>query len=284
LDYLKDISEVRKKISKYKKNNKSIGLVPTMGALHKGHVSLIESSKKSCDITVVSVFVNPIQFGPNEDFHKYPRPIEQDIKICEEVGVDILFNPTVEEIIGDNLKTFVDISDLGDNLCGAKRPSHFRGVATIVSKLFNITTPNRAFFGKKDIQQLYIIKKMVEDLNFNIEIIPCSIIREADGLAMSSRNRYLSEKERIDSLVINRTLKEAVKLIEDGELSSKNIISFFENKIKEINSAKIDYVNVVDENMKNVELIEKGNIIAIAVYIGKTRLIDNHIIGEKICW
>ncbi|HOF00516.1 MAG TPA: pantoate--beta-alanine ligase [Spirochaetota bacterium] len=284
MDYLKDISEVRKKISKYKKNNKSIGLVPTMGALHKGHVSLIESSKKSCDITVVSVFVNPIQFGPNEDFHKYPRPIEQDIKICEEVGVDILFNPTVEEIIGDNLKTFVDISDLGDNLCGAKRPSHFRGVATIVSKLFNITTPNRAFFGKKDIQQLYIIKKMVEDLNFNIEIIPCSIIREADGLAMSSRNRYLSEKERIDSLVINRTLKEAVKLIEDGELSSKNIISFFENKIKEINSAKIDYVNVVDENMKNVELIEKGNIIAIAVYIGKTRLIDNHIIGEKICW
>jgi pantoate--beta-alanine ligase len=255
-----------------------------MGALHKGHVSLIESSKKSCDITVVSVFVNPIQFGPNEDFHKYPRPIEQDIKICEEVEVDILFNPAVEEIIGDNLKTFVDISDLGDNLCGAKRPGHFRGVATIVSKLFNITTPNRAFFGKKDIQQLYIIKKMVEDLNFNIEIIPCSIIREADGLAMSSRNRYLSEKERIDSLVINRTLKEAVKLIEDGEINSKNVISFFENKIKEINSAKIDYVNVVNENMKNVELIEKGNIIAIAVYIGKTRLIDNHIIGEKICW
>jgi len=284
LHYLKDISEVRKKISEYKKNNKSIGLVPTMGALHKGHVSLIESSKKSCDITVVSVFVNPIQFGPNEDFHKYPRPIEQDIKICEEVEVDILFNPAVEEIIGDNLKTFVDISDLGDNLCGAKRPGHFRGVATIVSKLFNITTPNRAFFGKKDIQQLYIIKKMVEDLNFNIEIIPCSIIREADGLAMSSRNRYLSEKERIDSLVINRTLKEAVKLIEDGEINSKNVISFFENKIKEINSAKIDYVNVVNENMKNVELIEKGNIIAIAVYIGKTRLIDNHIIGEKICW
>ncbi|HNZ26238.1 MAG TPA: pantoate--beta-alanine ligase [Spirochaetota bacterium] len=284
MHYLKDISEVRKKISEYKKNNKSIGLVPTMGALHKGHVSLIESSKKSCDITVVSVFVNPIQFGPNEDFHKYPRPIEQDIKICEEVEVDILFNPAVEEIIGDNLKTFVDISDLGDNLCGAKRPGHFRGVATIVSKLFNITTPNRAFFGKKDIQQLYIIKKMVEDLNFNIEIIPCSIIREADGLAMSSRNRYLSEKERIDSLVINRTLKEAVKLIEDGEINSKNVISFFENKIKEINSAKIDYVNVVNENMKNVELIEKGNIIAIAVYIGKTRLIDNHIIGEKICW
>lgn len=284
MDYIKSISEIRKKISVYKKNNKSIGFVPTMGALHKGHVSLIESSKNICDITIVSVFVNPIQFGPNEDFHKYPRPIEQDMQICEEAGVDILFNPTVDEIIGDNLKTFVDINDLGDNLCGAKRPGHFRGVATIVSKLFNIISPNKAFFGKKDIQQLYIIKKMVEDLNFDLEIIPCSIIREADGLAMSSRNRYLSEKERKDSLVINKTLKEAVKLIENGESNSKNIIKFFENNINKIGSAKIDYISVVDKNMKNVELVETENIIAIAVYIGKTRLIDNHIIGEEICW
>jgi len=255
-----------------------------MGALHKGHVSLIEKSKQNCDITIVSVFVNPIQFGPNEDFHKYPRPIEQDIRICEEAGVDILFNPTVEEIIGDNLKTFVDINDLGSNLCGAKRPGHFRGVATIVSKMFNIIKPDKAFFGKKDIQQLYIIKKMVEDLNFDLEIIPCSIIREDDGLAMSSRNRYLSEKERVDSLIINVALKKAIKLIENGEIYSKNIIKFFENNISKIVSAKIDYISVVDKNMTNVEFVEKGNILAVAVYIGKTRLIDNHIIGEEICW
>lgn len=284
MDYIKSISEIRYKISEYKNSGKSIGLVPTMGALHKGHVSLIEKSKQNCDITIVSVFVNPIQFGPNEDFHKYPRPIEQDIRICEEAGVDILFNPTVEEIIGDNLKTFVDINDLGSNLCGAKRPGHFRGVATIVSKMFNIIKPDKAFFGKKDIQQLYIIKKMVEDLNFDLEIIPCSIIREDDGLAMSSRNRYLSEKERVDSLIINVALKEAIKLIENGEIYSKNIIKFFENNISKIVSAKIDYISVVDNNMTNVEFVEKGNILAIAVYIGKTRLIDNHIIGEEICW
>ncbi len=284
MDYIKSISEIRYKISEYKNSSKSIGLVPTMGALHKGHVSLIEKSKQNCDITIVSVFVNPIQFGPNEDFHKYPRPIEQDIRICEEAGVDILFNPTVEEIIGDNLKTFVDINDLGSNLCGAKRPGHFRGVATIVSKLFNIIKPDKAFFGKKDIQQLYIIKKMVDDLNFDLEIIPCSIIREDDGLAMSSRNRYLSEKERVDSLIINVALKKAIKLIENGEIYSKNIIKFFENNISKIVSAKIDYISVVDKNMTNVEFVEKGNILAVAVYIGKTRLIDNHIIGEEICW
>lgn len=284
MDYIKSISEIRYKISEYKNSGKSIGLVPTMGALHKGHVSLIEKSKQNCDITIVSVFVNPIQFGPNEDFHKYPRPIEQDIRICEESGVDILFNPTVEEIIGDNLKTFVDINDLGSNLCGAKRQGHFRGVATIVSKLFNIIKPDKAFFGKKDIQQLYIIKKMVDDLNFDLEIIPCSIIRENDGLAMSSRNRYLSEKERVDSLIINIALKEAIKLIENGEIYSKNIIKFFENNISKIVSAKIDYISVVDKNMTNVEFVEKGNILAVAVYIGKTRLIDNHIIGEEICW
>lgn len=284
MDYIKSISEIRYKISEYKNSGKSIGLVPTMGALHKGHVSLIEKSKQNCDITIVSVFVNPIQFGPNEDFHKYPRPIEQDIRICEEAGVDILFNPTVEEIIGDNLKTFVDINDLGSNLCGAKRPGHFRGVATIVSKLFNIIKPDKAFFGKKDIQQLYIIKKMVDDLNFDLEIIPCSIIREDNGLAMSSRNRYLSEKERVDSLIINVALKKAIKLIENGEIYSKNIIKFFENNISKIVSAKIDYISVVDKNMTNVEFVEKGNILAVAVYIGKTRLIDNHIIGEEICW
>lgn len=284
MDYIKSISEIRYKISEYKNSSKSIGLVPTMGALHKGHVSLIEKSKQNCDITIVSVFVNPIQFGPNEDFHKYPRPIEQDIRICEEAGVDILFNPTVEEIIGDNLKTFVDINDLGSNLCGAKRPGHFRGVATIVSKLFNIIKPDKAFFGKKDIQQLYIIKKMVDDLNFDLEIIPCSIIREDNGLAMSSRNRYLSEKERVDSLIINVALKKAIKLIENGEIYSKNIIKFFENNISKIVSAKIDYISVVDKNMTNVEFVEKGNILAVAVYIGKTRLIDNHIIGEEICW
>ena len=284
MELFTEISKIKKKITEYKKQNLTIGLVPTMGALHRGHLSLIEESKRQCDITVVSVFVNPIQFGPNEDFNKYPRPIQNDIDLCKENMVDIVFNPSVEEIIGRELLTFVDIKQLGDNLCGSKREGHFRGVCTIVSKLFNIVKPDKAFFGKKDIQQLYIIKKMTDDLNFDTEIIPCNIVREPDGLAMSSRNQYLLVSERSDALMINKLIKESVSLIDNGENSAKNIIHYFEENVNKIKSAKIDYISIVDSQLKDTDSIVSGNILAVAIFIGKTRLIDNHIIGEKICW
>ncbi|MBR3731609.1 MAG: pantoate--beta-alanine ligase [Spirochaetales bacterium] len=284
MQYIKQIDILRKQIKEYKKQGKIIGLVPTMGALHEGHASLFDAARKECDIVVASVFVNPIQFGPNEDFDKYPRPIEDDKKVAETHGVDILFNPEVEEIIGDNLLAFVDINKLSDNLCGAKRPGHFRGVCTIVSKLFNIVTPDKGFFGKKDIQQLMIIKKFVADLNFDIEIIGCPIIRESDGLAKSSRNKYLSDSERQDAAVINIALKHTVEMYNKGEKNAAKLTDAFLSTMFNIASAKIDYVHIVDENMQNVQTATDGNILAAAVYIGNTRLIDNHILGEQICW
>ncbi len=284
MQYIKKIDQLRQIIKQYKKEGKIIGLVPTMGALHEGHASLFDAARKECDVVVASVFVNPIQFGPNEDFHKYPRPIENDKKIAEEHGVDVLFNPEVDEIIGDNLLAFVDINKLSDNLCGAKRPGHFRGVCTIVSKLFNIVQPDKGFFGKKDIQQLTIIKKFVKDLNFDIEVVPCNIVRESDGLAKSSRNKYLSAAEREDAVAINRALKSAVNAYNNGEKKAAALIETFRNEITKIASAKVDYISIVDENMANVETAADGNIFAVAVYIGTTRLIDNHILGEQLCW
>jgi len=281
---VKDIKTIRDLIKKEKKDNKKIGFVPTMGALHKGHESLIERSIKENDTTIVSIFVNPIQFGPSEDFNKYPRPFENDKNICERLGVDILFNPEKEEIFGDNFLTFVDIEKLQNNLCGVKRPGHFRGVCTIVAKLFNIVTPDRAYFGKKDIQQLIIISKMVEDLNFDIEVIPCPIVREKDGLAMSSRNSYLTPEERKDATILNIAIKEAISMIENGEKNSNKIISSIEKRIKSVPSARIDYVKIVNKDMIDQESVKNGDILALAVFIGTTRLIDNHIIGEEINW
>lgn len=284
MEVIKNIKEVRELIKKYKRENKKIGFVPTMGALHKGHESLIKRSIKENDITVVSIFVNPIQFGPNEDFNKYPRPFEEDKKICSNLGVDILFNPEKDEIFGNNFLTFVDIEKLQNNLCGIKRPGHFKGVCTIVTKLFNIITPDRSYFGKKDIQQLIIIKKMVEDLNFDIEIIPCPIVRESDGLAMSSRNKYLSQEERNDAVILNIAIKESIYLIKKGEKDSNKIISFIKQKINDVKSARIDYIKIVNQDMLDKDFIENGDILALAVFIGTTRLIDNHIIGEDIDW
>ena len=278
------IEELRKIIKEQKKLSKTIGCVPTMGALHQGHLKLIEKSKKETDFTVVTIFVNPIQFGVNEDFSKYPRTLPNDTRLCESVGADLIFAPEVNDMIGNDLLTFVDIKELQDNLCGAKRPGHFRGVCTIVAKFFNIVTPDMAFFGKKDIQQLFIIKKMTKDLNFDIEIIPCEIVREKDGLAMSSRNVYLSAEERLDSTILNKSIKIGVDLIEKGESNPQNIISKLTEIISSVKTSKLDYIKIVNSEMKDVSIIEKGNILALAVYIGKTRLIDNHIIGEKICF
>jgi pantoate--beta-alanine ligase len=283
MQVIKKISEVRELLKKIRQNNQSIGFVPTMGALHKGHLYLMEQSVKNNDYTVISIFVNPIQFAPGEDLDKYPRDLENDKKLADTVGVDLIFNPEPDEILGDNLLTYVNINKLQDNLCGLSRPDHFKGVCTIVTKLFNIVKPDRAYFGKKDIQQLYIIKKMTNDLNFDIDIIPCKIIREHDSLAMSSRNKYLSKDERRDAVIIYKSLKKAVNIIDNGEKSAKFIIETVKNKIKEKDYVKIDYVKIVNENMEDVEKINKGDIIACAVFFGKTRLIDNYIIGEDLC-
>ena len=282
MQIIKSIQEARDIIGQVKLKAKRIGFVPTMGALHQGHISLMEKSVCECDFTVVSIFVNPIQFVAGEDFEKYPRDILKDAKMVESAGVDLLFVPEAVEILGNNLLTYIDIEKLGDNLCGAKRPGHFRGVCTIVAKFFNIINPDSAYFGKKDIQQLHIIKKMTEDLNFDIKIIPCSIVREEDGLAMSSRNAYLSDEERSDAVVINQSLKKAIELIDKGETSSSVIIKMIEKKISKIGYAKIDYVKIVNKSMEDVEKIEKGDIIACAVFFGGARLIDNHIVGEKL--
>lgn len=280
---IETIEEMRAFSKDAKSKNLSIGYVPTMGALHKGHVSLMKKAVEQNDIAVMTIFVNPIQFGPNEDYNKYPRTLEADLEKAKAAGISAVFFPSATELTA-NLYSYVDINSLQDNLCGLKRPGHFRGVCTIVSKFFNIIQPDNAYFGKKDIQQLYIIKQMVKDLNFDVKIIPCDIVREDNGLAMSSRNRYLSESERKDALVLSQSLKKAVTLHQQGEKSSQVLINSIRQEIEKISSAKIDYVSIVNEQMQDVCTVENKNIIALAVYIGNTRLIDNHIIGETLCF
>ncbi len=253
-----------------------------MGALHRGHLSLIEKSASENDNTVVSIFVNPLQFAPNEDLDTYPATPEQDIQLAEQAGADMIFHPSAREILGEQMLTYVDINNLQNNLCGLSRPGHFRGVCTIVCKLFNIVSPDRAYFGQKDIQQFLIIKKMVHDLNFDIKLIPCPIVRENDGLAMSSRNSYLSPPERQEAVILSRALKRAVELRHRGITDASEIIAGITHFIKQQSNAKIDYVNIVDEEMRNVTRVENGHILALALHIGATRLIDNHIFGDTI--
>ena len=273
------INEVREQVKEWKKEGNTIGFVPTMGYLHEGHASLIDAARKNNGKVVVSIFVNPIQFGPNEDLDSYPRDLEHDAKLCEEHGVDLIFHPTPEEMYGDNFYTFVDMDVLTKELCGLSRPVHFRGVCTVVSKLFNIVTPDNAYFGQKDAQQLAVIRHMVNDLSFGIEIVGCPIIREEDGLAKSSRNTYLSEDERKAALVLSRSLKEGRKLVEDGEKDAAKVKKTITDIIEKEALAKIDYVEVVDWNtLEPVEKIDGPVLTAIAVYIGKTRLIDNFIV------
>ena len=273
---IKNIDELRENLKKAKIEGKSIGLVPTMGYLHEGHASLIRRARKDNDIVVVSDFVNPIQFGPNEDLLTYPRDLEADSKICEEIGVDYIFAPEASEMYQDR-KVFVDIEDMSDHLCGAKRPGHFRGVLTVCSKLFNITGADRAYFGQKDAQQVAIIKKLVSDLNIPIEIIPCPIIREEDGLALSSRNTYLSKEERKAALCLSKAIFAGEKLAKEGG-SVEEVIEKMKEIIYSEELSKIDYISVVDLNtMEDASDFDGDRLVAIAVYIGKTRLIDNFI-------
>ena len=273
---IKKIDELKEVLKEFKSEGKSIGLVPTMGFLHKGHASLIKKAVSENDIVVVSDFVNPIQFGPNEDLEAYPRDINADSKLCEDLGADFIFNPEPSEMYHDK-KAFVDINGLSDNLCGARREGHFRGVCTVCTKLFNIVGPNRAYFGQKDAQQLAIIKKLVFDLNIPVEIVACPIVREQDGLAMSSRNTYLSTDERKAALCLSKAIFEGEKMANNGA-SVKEVLEKMEEIISSEKLAKIDYISAVDlETIEDVENFNKDTLVAIAVYIGKTRLIDNFI-------
>lgn len=273
------IKEVREIVSEWRKEGLTVGLVPTMGYLHEGHQSLIRKSVEQNDRTVVSVFVNPIQFGPTEDLEAYPRDINRDMKAVEEVGGDLIFNPEPAEMYPGHFTSFIDTTETTELLCGAVRPIHFRGVCTVVGKLFNIVLPDNAYFGQKDAQQLATIRRFVRDLNFPVEIVACPIVREEDGLAKSSRNTYLSPAERQAALILSQSLKKGKALIEQGEKSAEKVKEVITESLKTEPLARIDYVEVVDfENIQRVETIEGETLVAIAVYIGKTRLIDNFII------
>ncbi|MCR5793037.1 MAG: pantoate--beta-alanine ligase [Lachnospiraceae bacterium] len=280
MQIVKTVEEVRAQVKAWKKEGLSVGLVPTMGYLHEGHKSLIDRAVKENDRVVVSDFVNPTQFGPNEDLATYPRDLDRDAKLCEEAGADLIFNPEPENMYAKDACTYITMEDvsLTKNLCGKTRPIHFRGVCTVVGKLFLIVAPDRAYFGQKDAQQLAVIKRMVRDLNFDVEIVGCPIIREEDGLAKSSRNTYLSAEERQAALILSKSLNKGRKLVEAGERDAKTVIKAIEDEIATEPMAKIDYVQIVNfDNIEDIDTLTGNILCAMAVYIGKTRLIDNFI-------
>ncbi|BEP28493.1 pantoate--beta-alanine ligase [Helicovermis profundi] len=271
------IDELKVVLREKKYNKEQIGFVPTMGFLHEGHASLVRRAVKENDITVVSIFVNPTQFDSKEDLETYPSDLKKDIELLRALGVNYVFTPDKKEMYSKMFSTFVDIEgDITKKLCGASREGHFKGVATVVTKLFNIVLPDKAYFGQKDAQQVAVISRMVKDLNMDVEIIPCPIVREKDGLALSSRNVLLKESERIDALILSKSLFEAKELIESGEKDSKIIKKYIVDKINTLEYANIDYVDVVNAStLEDISLIEGEVLIALAVYIGKPRLIDN---------
>ncbi len=273
------VAEVREQIRAWRREGLTVGLVPTMGFLHEGHKSLIVRAAAENDRVVVSDFVNPTQFGPNEDLESYPRDFERDCALCEEAGAALVFHPEPAEMYAPDACTYVNMDALTHELCGLTRPIHFRGVCTVVSKLFNIVTPDRAYFGQKDAQQLAVIRRMVRDLNFGIEIVGCPIVREEDGLAKSSRNTYLSDDERAAALCLSRAVFAGQKLVQDGEKDASVVLAAMRAIIEAEPLAKIDYVKMVDfNNIEQIERIEDAPVLcAMAVYVGKTRLIDNFI-------
>ncbi len=273
------VCEARKIINEWKKEGFTVGFVPTMGYLHEGHMSLVKKAREQNDKVVVSIFVNPMQFSPNEDLDKYPRDLEADTKLCEENGVDLIIHPQPAEMYPDGFCSFVDMTGPTKELCGKSRPIHFRGVCTVVNKLFNIAQPDRAYFGQKDAQQLSIIKRMVKDLNMPIEIIGCPIIREKDGLAKSSRNKYLNEEERRAALILSKTILMGKQLVENGERNAKVLCDAMRKNIETEPLAKIDYAEAVDfDTIEKIDTLKGTVLVAIAVYIGSTRLIDNFIV------
>ena len=274
------VKEVREQVKEWKKQGLSVGFVPTMGYLHEGHKSLMDAARKGNDKVVVSIFVNPMQFGPTEDLATYPRDLDHDAALCESAGVDLIFHPEAEEMYEKDFCSFVAMTRLTEGLCGKTRPIHFRGVCTVVNKLFNIVTPDHAYFGQKDGQQLAVIKRMVRDLNMDIEIVGCPIVREEDGLAKSSRNTYLSHEERKAALILSKTVALGKELAKT-EKDANKVVEAMKKNIETEPLAKIDYVEAVDAlSMAPVEKLEGTCMLAMAVYIGKTRLIDNTLINE----
>ena len=274
------VKEVREQVKEWKKQGLSVGFVPTMGYLHEGHKILMDAARKGNDKVVVSIFVNPMQFGPTEDLATYPRDLDHDAALCESAGVDLIFHPEAEEMYEKDFCSFVDMTGLTEGLCGKTRPIHFRGVCTVVNKLFNIVTPDHAYFGQKDGQQLAVIKRMVRDLNMDIEIVGCPIVREEDGLAKSSRNTYLSHEERKAALILSKTVALGKELAKT-EKDANKVVEAMKKNIETEPLAKIDYVEAVDAlSMAPVEKLEGTCMLAMAVYIGKTRLIDNTLINE----
>lgn len=275
---VKTVDEVRAQVKEWRKAGLSVGLVPTMGYLHEGHQSLIKKSVEQNDRTVVSVFVNPMQFGPTEDLESYPRDLEADAKLVESTGGDLIFNPEPEEMYKDGFCSFVNMTGLPDALCGLTRPVHFKGVCTVVNKLFNIVKPDRAYFGEKDAQQLAIIMRMVKDLNMDIEIVGCPIIRETDGLAKSSRNIYLTPEERKAAVILSKSVALGKKMVAEGEKDAKKIVTAMKELINSEPLATIDYVEMVDmDTMKAIDEVKGHVLCAMAVKFGKARLIDNFI-------
>jgi pantoate--beta-alanine ligase len=280
---IETINELRNYLEEHRKTGKTIGFVPTMGFLHEGHLSLIRAAKAENDVVVVSDFVNPTQFAPNEDFESYPRNIEQDEKMAMEAGADVIFFPSVEEMYPNGSSTFVEVEgEMTKILCGKSRPSHFKGVTTVVNILFNIVQPNKAYFGQKDAQQVAVLIKMVRDLHQNLEIVVCPIVREKDGLAMSSRNTYLDTQQRKDATILYQSLQEAELHFKNGENNVGNLTQFIRKKLSEKSSADIDYIEIYDfPSLTKIEKIDHKALAAIAVRFGKTRLIDNIILEKK---
>ena len=276
------IDAVRKLVRAARTGAKKIGLVPTMGALHIGHIALIEAAVEKCDFVVVSIFVNPTQFGPGEDFEKYPRPLDRDLEICRKHGVALVFAPTPQEMYGSENLTWVNVEKLTEPLCGKFRPVHFRGVTTICAKLFNIVLPDVAFFGQKDAQQAIVIKKMTADLNMPLEIIICPTIREPDGLAVSSRNKYLSKQHRKDAALIYKSLLKCSQMIDSGIKDTPKIITEMRNVLRHAPSIKVEYISIVDaETLQNLDHAARKVLAAVAVRIGSARLIDNILVDAN---
>ena len=279
----KTIDPLRQACRAERRDGKRLGLVPTMGALHEGHLSLVRAAKTRCEIVVVSIFVNPIQFGPNEDLAKYPRNFERDRQLLEREGIDLLFAPSAEEMYPAGGVTYVAVEGLSDKLCGRSRPGHFRGVTTVVSKLFHIVEPDLAFFGQKDAAQATIIRRMVRDLNMPVEIVACPIVRERDGLAMSSRNAYLDSPQRKSALVLYRSLAEVQKRFHQGERKAANLIDLGKQAFLKEPSIRLDYFEIVDpETLDEVDDVSHGALVAGAAFVGNARLIDNMVLNPAL--
>lgn len=272
------VEQAKQTVRQWKAEGLTVGLVPTMGYLHEGHESLIKRAVAECDRVMVSVFLNPIQFAPNEDLATYPRDFAADTVLIENAGADLVFHPEPSELYAPDACTFVNVEGITSELCGKTRPTHFRGVCTVVSKLMNISQADRAYFGQKDAQQLAVVRRMVRDLNMNVEVVGCPIVREEDGLAKSSRNTYLSSAEREAALVLSRAVREGHRLMEEGERDAKTILGAMRAIIEAEPLARIDYVDMVSwDGIKPVDVADSSVLVAMAVYIGKTRLIDNFI-------